>query len=86
MTEETKKALAQKNGKINELYIQNVREAVDEEYKKADEIAILRKAVAYLFTLIASLHEGEIDNAEFAEYNAKIEQLKSEKKTELGIE
>lgn len=78
-------ALVNKNEKTDKLYVQEVRKEVSKKYDKADEIAILRKAVSYLFELIATLHAGEINNAEFAEYNAKIEQLKSEIKTELGI-
>lgn len=86
MNKSTIVALAQKNKKTEELYIQEVRKEVSKEYDKADELAILRKAVSYLFELIATLHAGEINNAEFAEYNSKIEQLKSEIKTKLGIE
>lgn len=86
MNENTKKALSQKNGKTNELYVMEVRNAVGKEYKKEDEIAILRKAVDYLFTLISRLHSGEINNEEFAEYNARIEQLKRDIKTKYPIE
>jgi len=77
--------MAEHNGALEELYVQDVRDGVSKIYDPDDERAILRKAVAYLFELIGTLHEGEINNAEFAEYNAKIEQLKSEIKTELGI-
>ena len=53
-----------------------IREDVREKHESHDELAILRKAVAYLFELIATLHEGEIDNEEFAKYNAGIEAIK----------
>ena len=52
MNKETRKEQPQKNGKTNEL----------NEYKPADESAMLHKAVAYLFALIASLRDGEIDS------------------------
>lgn len=77
--------LAERNGALEELYVQDVRDGVSKIYDTEDELAILRKAVSYLFELIATLHAGEINNAEFAEYNAKIEQLKNNVKAELGI-
>lgn len=43
---------------------------------KDEQIAVLRKAVAYLFELIGTLHEGEINNAEFMEYHNSVEAIK----------
>lgn len=85
MDENTKRKLVDKNEKTNELYVQEVRKVVSEEYHEADEIAILRKAVSYLFELIATLHAGDINNAEFAKYNAEIEAIKSGIKSNLGM-
>lgn len=85
MDKKIQQELTQKNGLTNELYVQEVRKAVGDEYYKEDELAIHRKAIAYLFEQFATFHAGEIDNAEFAKYNAKIEQLKSNVKTELGM-
>ena len=53
-----------------------IREDVREKHESHDELAILRKAVAYLFELISTLHEGEINNEEFAKYHAEIEAIK----------
>lgn len=77
--------MAEHNGALEELYVQEVRDEVSKIYDPDDELAILRKAVSYLFDLIATLHAGDINNAEFAEYNSKIEQLKSGVKTKLDI-
>ena len=43
---------------------------------KDEQIAVLRKAVAYLFELIGTLHEGEINNAEFVAYHESVEAIK----------
>ena len=85
MNEKIKLDLVRKNDKLNALYTERVRKAVDKEFKLADEVAILRKSMAYLFELISHLHEGEIDNEEFAKYHLEIEKIKSEIKTDLGI-
>ena len=85
MNDDIRLALARKNEMIEELYVENVRKAVAEEFKTADEVAILRKAIAYLFEIILILHEGELDNEEFAKYNEIIENIKSKVKTNLGI-
>lgn len=72
-----KNALAKANGLNEQRKIEIIRENVRKKYGVVDdEVAILRKAVAYLFELIATLHEGELDNTEFAEYNALVEQIK----------
>lgn len=85
MTEQEKNKLAKLCGYSEERYTDKVKEGVKEKYPHSeDEIAILRKAVAYLFELISSLHSGEINNAEFAEYNAIVEQIKSEAKREVS--
>ena len=85
VTEKTKNALAKANGFEAERRIEIIREKVRKKYPTvSDEVAILRKAVAYLFDLIATLHEGELDNAEFAEYNALVEAVKIDAKNELS--
>lgn len=76
ITEDKKDKLAKINGLDKERYEDKVRASVREELFPEDEIAILRKAVAKLFDLVASLHPDEIDNAEFAEYNALVENIK----------
>lgn len=84
MTENSKNKLAKLCGYSEERYTDKVKEGVRKKYPyPEDEIAILRKAVAYLFELISKLHEGEIDNSEFAEYNSFVEQLKAEAKEVL---
>ena len=76
ITEDKKDKLAKINGLDKERYEDKVRSAVREEMFPEDEIAILRKAVAKLFELVSYLHPDEIDNAEFAEYNALVENIK----------
>lgn len=84
ITEKEKDRRAKLCGFSEERYEDKVKEGVKNKYPHPDEeIAILRKAVAYLFELISKLHEGEIDNAEFAEYNAKVEEIKAEAKGTL---
>jgi hypothetical protein len=77
--------MAEHNGALEELYVQEVRDGVSEIYESEDELAIHRKAIAYLFEQFATLHAGEIDNAEFAKYNAEIEAIKSGIKSNLGM-
>ena len=76
MTEATKDKLSRMNGLEKERYEDKVRGAVRNEMFPEDEIAILRKAVAKLFEIVATLHPGEINNAEFEEYNALVESIK----------
>lgn len=86
ISENLKNEIAIKNGFAEDRYLESVRSRVGKQFKLADELAILRKSVAYLFELIASLHSDEIDNAEFEEYHAAVEAIKTQIKTELGIE
>ena len=85
MKNKIKNALASANG-LNELRrIELIREGVRKKYPNpSDEIAILRKAVAVLFEVVAKLHP-EIDSSEFAEYNAIVEQIKVDVVEEVGL-
>lgn len=84
ISEKMKQALSSANNLQKDYEVQRIREGVRKAIPHADdEIAILRKAVAHLFELIATLHEGELDNAEFAEYNAFVEAIKVSAKEEL---
>lgn len=77
---------AEINGFEKERYEDKVRAAVGELMFPEDEIAILRKSVAKLFELVASLHPDEINNAEFAEYNALVENIKKNvRQSEDGV-
>lgn len=76
LTEEKKDYLAELNDFGNERYGDRVKEDVHKEMTADDELAILRKAVAMLFEIVSTLHHDEINNAEFAEYNALIESIK----------
>jgi hypothetical protein len=59
-------------------YSDKVKEGVKKKYPHPEEeIAVIRKAVARIFEIISTLHEGEINNAEFVEYNAIVEQIKA---------
>lgn len=80
ITEERKDRAAKINGLEKERYEDRVRASVRDEMFPEDEIAILRKAVAKLFEIVASLHPDEIDKAEFEAYNNLIEAIKEANK------
>ncbi len=80
ITEDKKDKLAKLNGLDKERYEDRVRASVRKEMFPEDEIAILRKAVAKLFELVAFLHPDEIDKAEFEAYNNLIEAIKEANK------
>lgn len=83
ISEKMKQALNSANNLQKDYEVQRIRENVRKAIPHADdEIAMLRKAVAYLFDLVSTLHEGELDNAEFAAYNALVEQIKASTKAE----
>ncbi len=84
MTKQEKNKLAQLCGYSEDRYTDIVKEDIKKEYILEDEIAILRKSISYLFELISKLHDGEIDNAEFAEYHAFVEQIKANAKKDIG--
>lgn len=80
------KRLAILNGLEEPLRKQEIVRGIRKKMSPNDELAILRKAVAYLFDLISLLHEGEISNEEFKEYNEYAEQVKALVKAELESE
>ena len=80
MTEAMQKKIAKKNALTQELYEDNVKADVRKEMSADEELAILRKAVAKLFEIVSTLHQDEINNAEFAEYNELIESIKTKHK------
>ena len=85
MTKHDRIKLSKKCGYSKDLYHDKVKKGVRQKYKHpVEEIAILRKSIAYLFELIGELHSGEINNAEFAEYNAMVEDIKAKVKAELS--
>lgn len=48
-----------------------------------EELALLRKAVKYLYDIVAQLHKGEVDNPEFIKYYNDIEAAKERASKEL---
>lgn len=80
MNEATQKKLAAKNSLSNEFYIQNVRKDVRETFDSSDELALLRKEIALLRNEITKLIHKELDDAEFMEYNNKVEDIKAKHK------
>jgi hypothetical protein len=78
ITESRKDRAAKINGFEKDRYEDKVKEAVRKELTPDEEIAILRKSVALLFEIISLLHSEEINNAEFKEYNNRIEAIKKE--------
>lgn len=86
MDNKIKNALASANGLTEQRRIELIREGVRNKYPNpSDEIAVLRKAVAVLFEVISTLHEGEINNVEFAEYHDTIETIKEDVRKALNI-
>ena len=80
ITEDKKDKLAKINGLDKERYEDKVRASVREELFPEDEIAILRKAVAKLFALVATLHPDEVTHEEFDEYFNLVEKIKEEQR------
>lgn len=84
VSEKLKNAIAKANGLDESRKVEIIRTNIRKEFPHSDdEIALLRKAIAYLFELISNLHEGELNNKEFAEYNALVEQIKIDAKESL---
>lgn len=71
------KKLAELNDMTNDLYVQEVRAEVRKQYDPQDEIAMLRKAVAILFDVVALLHSEQLNNEEFKTYNDTVEAIKA---------
>ena len=78
--------LARLNGLSEPLRKQEIVQGIRRKMSPNDELAILRKAVAYLFEIIETLHEGEISNDEFKQYNEYAEQVKALVKAEIESE
>lgn len=80
ITEKMKDALANENGLVQERFVELVRSGVKNKLKLTpdDEIAILRKAVAIIFDVVALLHPETISNEEFKAYHETVESLKIE--------
>lgn len=81
--------LAKKNGEHNpsslvrlreRLIVEKIRNGMADETvgrSQNEELAVLRKAVALLFDVVATLHPDEINNEEFAAYYHDIERCKA---------
>lgn len=75
--------LAKKNREVDERSWQRLRarhivRKIRESRSESEELALLRKAVACLFEVVAKLHDGEIQNEEFMTYHAEVERIKAE--------
>ena len=74
-------AIAEKNGYSNELYVQRVRKGVEKLCPdKSDEIAILRKELAFLRSALEKLIGQPLAETEFVAYNEGVEALKTDVK------
>lgn len=80
ITESRKDGAAKINGLEKERYEDKVRAAVGEVMFPEDELAIHRKAIAYLFEIVATLHPDKVRHEEFEVYNALIESIKEKQK------
>ena len=78
--------LAKLNGLEEPLRKTEIVKGIRKQMSVNDELAILRKSVAYLFEVIAKLHTGEISNEEFKQYNEYAEKIKALVKAELESE
>ena len=80
-----KTALAVENGFTDERYVEIVRGKVKEEQPLPDdEIAILRKEIAFLRGALETALGKKLPPSEFTAYNDRIEKIKAEAKTEVG--
>lgn len=80
-----KTALSVKNGFSDERYVELVREGVKEEHPQPDdEIAILRKEIAFLRGVIETRLGVKLPPSEFTAYNEKTERIKAEAKAKVG--
>lgn len=75
--------LAKLNGMEEILKKQEILREIRPEMSVNDELAILRKAVAYLFEIIELLHTGEISNEEFKAHHEYIERIKAAVKSKI---
>ena len=78
--------LAKMNGLEEPLRKTKIVKGIRKQMSANDELAVLRKAVAYLFKIIEQLHTGEISNEEFKQYNEYAEKVKALVKAELESE
>ena len=70
-------ALAEKNGYSNELYVQRVRQGAKKDYPFTDdEIAIIRKELAFHRELFKILFNESLPDNEFSNFNFCIENIK----------
>ena len=82
--------IAGKNDWSEDLYVQRVRQGVEEKYPFIDdEVAILRKEVAYLRGVINALSETVLNESllktKFVDYNETIESIKTEEKIKVML-
>lgn len=75
--------LARKNGAEADIYEREVVSRIREKYSINQELATLRKELATLRKELATLRQQDTKPAEFAEYNAFVEDCKSEIKKEM---
>lgn len=77
-------AMAKKNGLNEDMYVQLVRKKAGKKFPHySEEVAILRKEVAFLRTVIEQLLGQALPVTEFVDYNNTIEELKTESKVEM---
>lgn len=80
-----KTALANKNGYNKERYTEIVRQRVKQKHpNKADEIALLRKEVAFLREVIESILGKKLPDTKFTAYNATVKKIQTEARLETN--
>lgn len=81
-------ALAHENNKVNDLYVQSIRDKSAELYHTTEEIATLRKAVKALYDAVVTQHPQIKERKEIAdmlEWFDTIENIKANLRDELGL-
>lgn len=81
-------SLAQENDRLNELYIQNVRDKVAELYHLTEEVSMLRKGMKVFYDAIVTQHPNLAERKEITEmleWFDSIEELKAKLRAELGF-
>lgn len=81
MNKKKQRAFDAANGLTKLRYTQNVRKRVRQVYNDpADELAMLRKEVVILRSILIEKLGVVLDDAKFMEYNTTIEQIKANAK------
>ena len=81
-------SLSQDNDKLNDLYLQRVRDEIEALYHLTEEVSMLRKGMKVFYDAIVTQHPTIANRKEITEmlewFNA-VESLKAKLRSELAI-